>query len=439
MSLSPEVPTFAVPDPALVPVSDHLRRMHPIPPSRMFTIRHALERFRQHHPGQPVYDASQGDGGASLSGVPQPILERALALQLEQGTGYVLPIGPEPIRRLIAEQYWQLDPVLGWGPQNIALAAGGRDALLKAYWAMLHLGHGRQGDVLITTRVPWLSYNWGPYGVGANVLRAPGHMEQAWAYTPEALEETFAFAERFGRKVAALIITSPDNPTGHTLSLEEQIALARLALERGAAFVLFDWIYHHVTETQPYDINQLLAAFEPELRSRLMVLDGITKSLGGSNIRLAWLTASEEVIRFVASRASHGTIPSFFAMAVAQAAIEMGYREAARDIIEPTNASRRWLRSFLQEQGFTFIMGSGYYAFIHVGPWLEAQGWTDSEPLGRYLAEEHGLAVVPGVYFSPDGAEWIRFSYALPPEHTQAAARRLVQALESLLYAPASG
>ncbi len=439
MAWSADEPVFAVPEAALVPVSDHLRRMEPIPPSRMFTIREALQRFRERHPDQLVYDASQGDGGASLAGVPQAVLERAFALQVQQGTAYVLPIGPEPIRRLIAEQYWQLDPALGWGPQNIALAAGGRDALLKAYWAMLHLGHGRQGDVVITTRVPWLSYNWGPYGIGANVLRAPGRMEQAWAYTPEALDATFAYAARYGRKVAALIITSPDNPTGHTLTLEEQIALAHQALERGAAFVLFDWMYHHVTEGQPYDINQLLRAFEPALRERLIVLDGITKSLGGSNIRLAWLTASEQVIRFVAARASHGTIPSFFAMAVAQAAIEMGYREAARTIIEPTNASRRWLRRFLEEQGFTFIMGNGYYTFIHVGPWLEARGWATSEPLGQYLAEEHGLAVVPGVYFSPDGAQWIRFSYALPPEKIQAAARRLVQALEALLAAAPEG
>jgi len=430
--VSPDTPVFAVPDAHLVPVSDHLKRMYPIPPSRMFVIRNSLQKFREKHPGKEVYDASQGDGGASLPGVPRAVLERAFALQLEMGTKYVLPIGPESIRRLIAEQYWQFDPALGWGPQNIVLGAGGRDVLVKAYQAMLALGHGREGDVVVTTRVPWLSYNWGPYGVGANVLRAPGRMENAWAYTPEALEETFAFAARHGRKVAAVIITSPDNPTGNTLSLDEQIALGHKALELGAAFVLYDWIYHHVTEGEPYDINVLLRAFEPDARERIMVLDGITKSLGGSNIRMAWLTAGREVTKFIAARASHSVIPSYFAMAVAQAAIEMGYREAARTIIEPTNASRRWLRPFLEKQGFTFIMGNGYYAFIHVGKWLRLKGWATTEPLGQYLAEEHGLAVVPGVFFSPDGAEWIRFSYAQPPERTQAAARRLVEALQAL-------
>ena len=66
------------------------------------------------------------------------------------------------------------------------------------------------------------------------------------------------------------------------------------------------------------------------------------------------------------------------------------------------------------------ILGKGYYAFIHVGDWLGFRGWTDSEPLGQYLAEEHGVAIVPGAYFSPYGRDWIRFSYATPVERTLA-------------------
>ena len=54
-------------------------------------------------------------------------------------------------------------------------------------------------------------------------------------------------------------------------------------------------------------------------------------------------------------------------------------------------------------------------------------------PEFQYLAEEHGLAVVPGVYFSPFGGEWIRFSYATPPERTIGAARRLLEGLDALV------
>src|SRR5690606_9647756 len=111
---------------------------------------------------------------------------------------------------------------------------------------------------------------------------------------------------------------------------------------------------------------------------------------------------------------------------------EMGYSEACRGIVEPTNTSRRLLEQYLQEQRVRFILGKGYYAFIEVSQWLERKGWADSEPLGQYLAEEHGVAVVPGVYFSPYGAQWIRFSYANAPEYTLGAAQRLMEGLYAL-------
>jgi aspartate/methionine/tyrosine aminotransferase len=428
----PDQPVYAVPEEGLLPVSDHLAHMTPIPPSRMFLINKSLKVYKERYPNGQTFDASQGDGGASLPGVPQQILERAAQLQIEHGSAYDMPYGSDDYRRAVLENYWQLDSDLGLSPQNVLGAVGGRDALVKAYQAMLALGHARQGDLLVVSRVPWISYNWGPYGVGANVLYAPGSAEQGWAYSEDALSECAAYAARSGRKLAGVIITCPDNPTGLTIMPQRQVSLAKAALQAGAAFVLFDWMYHYVTDEEPMNLNTFLRLFDPAERSRLIFLDGITKSLGASNIRNAHLIASEEVVRFIVARASHTVIPSYYSLAVARAAYEMGYAEASRTIIEPTNASRKVLRDFLDSHDFVYILGQGYYAFIHVGRWLRARGWEDSEPLGQYLAEECGLAVVPGAFFSAYGGEWIRFSYATPPERTQGALERLVAGLKSL-------
>src|SRR3990170_3434048 len=169
-----DTPTFAVADSHLVPVSAHLDQLTPVPPSRMFLINKSLRIYSEHNPDSPTFDASQGDGGASLPGAPRSILERAAQMQLEHGTAYDMPYGTDAYRRAVIETYWQLAPGLGIGPANVIGTAGGRDALVKAYQAMLALGHGREGDALVVSRVPWLSYNWGPYGVGANVMWAPG-------------------------------------------------------------------------------------------------------------------------------------------------------------------------------------------------------------------------------------------------------------------------
>lgn len=430
--ISNTTPVFAVDEKHLVPVSDHLQQMMDIPPSRMFLINKSLKVYQEKNPGARIFDASQGDGGASLPGVPRAILERAAQLQIEHGTAYDMPFGTEAYRKAVIEQYWKLDAASGWGPANVLATAGGRDALIKAYQAMLALGHGRQGDLVMVSRVPWISYNWGPYGVGANVLWAPGEPSQGWAYTEEAICESVRFAESKGRKIAGLVITNPDNPTGLTIPVEKQVSLARAALEAGVAFVLFDWMYHYVTDESPMDLNSFLKYFTPEERKRLLFLDGITKSLGGSNIRNCHLIADESVIKFILARASHGVIPPFYSLAVAMAAYEMGYLEAAKTIIEPTNASRVALRKQLTESGLQHIIGKGYYAFINVGEFIKSRGWADTEPLGQYLAENHGVAIVPGAFFSPFGGDWVRFSYATPVERTEGAFQRLMEGLHSL-------
>jgi aspartate aminotransferase len=432
MSISNTTPVFAVDEKNLVPVSEHLRQLADIPPSRMFLINKSLKVYVEKNPGAKVFDASQGDGGASLPGVPKGILERAAQLQIEHGTAYDMPFGTDAYRKSVVEQYWKLDSASGWGPANVLGTAGGRDALVKAYQAMLALGHGRQGDVVMVSRVPWISYNWGPYGVGANVLWTPGDPAQGWAYSEDAIRESVKFAESKGRKIAGIIITNPDNPTGLTIAVEKQVSLAKAALEAGVAFVLFDWMYHYVTDESPMDLNAFLKFFTPEERKRIMFLDGITKSLGASNIRNCHLIADESVIKFIVARASHTVMPSFYSLAVAMAAYEMGFAEAAKSIIEPTNASRVVLKKLLAESGMQHIIGKGYYAFMNVGEFIQAKGWADSEPLGQYLAENHGVAIVPGAFFSPFGNDWIRFSYATPAERTEGAFKRLVEGLESL-------
>ncbi|NUM44596.1 MAG: pyridoxal phosphate-dependent aminotransferase [Anaerolineales bacterium] len=429
---NPDSPMYAYPEDQLFPTGVNLSSLMEIPPSRMFLIKKSLAVYRQNYPGSPTYDASQGDGGASLPGTPPEILLRAAEMQVKQGTAYDNPYGTDAYRKSVIENYWHADASTGLGPKNVLAATGGRDALIKAFQAMLSLSYGCQGDAIIASRVPWISYNWGTYGIGANTLLAPGRAEDGWEYTEEGIRASVEYAARSGRHAAGIIITSPDNPTGRTLTPERQVALAKTALEAGVGFVLFDWIYHYITDEQPIDINAIYAQFTPAERERIMVLDGLTKSLGASNVRSAHLIASEKVIDFIVARASHGVIPPFYSLAVAMVAYEMGFANACKTINEPTNASRKILQAFLSENKFRYILGKGYYAFIDVSEWVDKAGWADTEPMGEYLAREQGLAVVPGIYFSPDGGKWLRFSYAQLPELTQKAGERLVEGLASI-------
>jgi aspartate/methionine/tyrosine aminotransferase len=426
-------PWCVVPEENLVAIDASPGTMAPIPGSRMFEIKEALAVYRKANPEAEMFDASQGDGGASLPGVSREVLEAAAALQMEHGTGYDKPFGTEMFRTAVVEDYWGLNSATGWGPANVLACQGGRDALLKAYDAAQFLGHGRHGDFVVTSRVPWISYNWGPYSVGANVMLAPGDEADGWAMTGQGIRQCADEAARCGgRRVAMVVITSPDNPTGRSLSEDEQLSLAVTCLEAGVPYVLFDWIYHRVTDGECHDVNRFLSRLDPEHRERCIFLDGITKSLGASNIRNAHLLASAPMVKFMQSRASHGVIPSFHSQAVAIAAYRMGFDRASAGIVEPTNRSRAVLSEALDGAGIRHIIGKGYYAFVDVGPWIDRGGFADSGELGAALGERYGMATVPGVYFSRFGSRWLRFSYALPPETTAAAARRLIDSLEGM-------
>ena len=120
-----DTPRFVVPDQNLIPVDPYLTSLYEIPPSRMFIIKLSLKKYREKYGAEAVtYDASQGDGGASLPGVAPEILDRAHEKLKAHGTGYDFPYGTDEFRKAVIEQYWQLDPALGWGPQNVVVTVG---------------------------------------------------------------------------------------------------------------------------------------------------------------------------------------------------------------------------------------------------------------------------------------------------------------------------
>ena len=73
MSISNTTPVFAVDESNLVPVSDHLKQMMDIPPSRMFLINKSLKVYKEKFADSPIFDASQGDGGAGRSEATVPL------------------------------------------------------------------------------------------------------------------------------------------------------------------------------------------------------------------------------------------------------------------------------------------------------------------------------------------------------------------------------
>ncbi len=438
-----------------VPLDRQDRR--PVWPSRMFTIKLELEVYRRDHPGEAVLDASQGDGGMSLGGIPREELAEALAryLPARRTTAYGDPTGRADVRAAIAAAHRLEGRVPGKPADHVVAGDGGRDMLQKWYQFVV-ADTGLSGGSLLVGAAPWGSYTQGPYLSGLNILRAPGDADDGFRLRPEAVDAALERAAAEGWPVAGMVVTSPDNPTGAWTPPEAVARLVEHAVARGVPHVLVDLVYQAVTDATaagaaPDAVPRVLDALSPEARDRVVFLDGLTKSAGASNVRHAHLVCpNPATVRRLKGIATHTVLPNALGEAAALAvygAPEPARHPWVRRVVEPTAASRRLLRERLRAWGFRFIADQGYYAFINAWPWIgrrfpadrplldpdtgeRVERVRDAADLKSWLTTRCGLAVIHGnVFHQPD---FIRFSYANAPEVTRAALDRLHESLAAL-------
>lgn len=421
-------------------------------PSKMFMIKLELDKFVQHNPGKEIFDASQGDGGLSLGGIPKEELAEALKSFLPETrtTQYGDPVGSLRVRKAIFENYYRFDQNTGLTPENIIIGDGGRDILQKWYQAILQ-SSGTYGGNILVSAAPWGSYPEAVYINGFNLICAPGNPDNAFKITPEGIDAALEFSATDGRRIAGIILTSPDNPTGNYLNYEELITLVEYATQKHIDYILIDLIYQAVTDPEIgcYDINKIYKAISPEAKMRVCFMDGLTKKAGASNLRNAHLVCgSVAIAKKIKGIATHTILPNV----IGESAAWEIYRHEKplehpwiKRVVQPTAESRKIVKNFFTQLHYKFICDQGYYAFVNIFPWLgkkipkECELKIDNNPiqyidnveiLKSYLATKWGIAVIHGSVFKQP--HFIRFSYANTPEYTAGAIQRFHQALSNL-------
>ncbi|OGL97299.1 hypothetical protein A2318_01410 [Candidatus Uhrbacteria bacterium RIFOXYB2_FULL_45_11] len=434
------------PETAHIPQEPSFRRQLPV--SNMFLIKQELGTFERNHPNTPTYDASQGDGGATLGGVPSEELAKALLsfAPKTQTTAYGRPNGDSRVRTVLLENYWNLDTI-GFTPDQILVTDGGRDALQKWYQA-IHMLTGKIGLTVVTSAAPWISYAHGTYVNGFNLLCAPAQSKTNLCMSPDGITEAINIAGH----ADALIITTPDNPTGKWYSPAEIKALIERARFHGINYILVDLMYQLVIDDDVplYNWSDMLLSLSAVDRACVTLLDGLTKSVGASNIRMAHLVCgSDKLAKTIQSIASHTVLPNFLGEACAlevYSSSDVRNHPWVKRITERTSASRNIFRREMIAHGYNFIADQGYYAFVDVTKWLHRSLRPDQffngalanttmsietvKDLGSYLACNHGIAIVHGTPFLQPN--YIRFSYAQDPATTIAAIERFDRALKSI-------
>lgn len=347
--------------------------------------------------------------GESDETTPEFIREAAIESLRAGETFYAHNLGLPELREGIAAYTGALHRPVAAG--RIAVTSGGVNALMLAVQALVD-----PGDEVVAVTPVWPNLTAQPLILGARLrtvsLRPDGG---AWKLDLPTLLQAVTPATRL------LVLNAPNNPTGWTLSREEQSAI--LAHCRGTGtWILADEVYERLYyEASPKGCApSFLDIAEPD--DRLVVAHSFSKSFLMTGWRLGWLVMPPALVEPMGKLIEFNTsCASVFTQRGAIAALARADEVTPR-VVEHLKACRDTLVPRLQQlpQVQVSPAAGGMYAFFRL------QGHDDSLATAKRLVVEAGLGLAPGSAFAPEAEGWLRWCFASRDRE------RLVQGVERL-------
>src|SRR5690348_16646837 len=324
---------------------------------------------------------------------------------------YAITWGAKSLRNAIAEKFQRTQGVSVDPEREITVCCGSTEAMMSAMMAIIN-----PGDEVVVFE-PFYE-NYGPDAIlsGASPrfvrLRAPD-----WTFDPDELSRAFS------NKTKALILNTPNNPTGKVFTRAE-IETIRDMCVRWNAFLITDEIYEHML----YDGAQHISMASIDgMRDRTVTINALSKTYSVTGWRVGWAIAPPEVT------ASVRKVHDFLTVGAAAPLQEAGakalrfpgsyYETLAREYAH----RRERLTGILSAAGFRCFRPRGAY---YIMADISAFGFPDDTAFAKYLVEDIGVACVPGSSFfrdPADGKSIVRFTFCKREDTLAAAAERLAK------------
>ena len=339
---------------------------------------------------------------------PDLIKEEARRAIADGVNQYAITWGADRLREAIAahqaEHYGlDVDP-----DREVTVACGATEAMASTFLALVNPGE----EVVVPE--PFYE-NYGPDAelCGADPVFVP--LDGDRRIDPDRLEEAFSDRTR------AMVLNTPNNPTGRVFDRAEMKAVAELC-RRHDAYVFTDEIYEHIW----YEGEHVSMASLPGMRERTVTVSGASKTFSITGWRIGWIVAPPEptdAIRKVHDFLTVGA-PAPLQEGVAAGLEELGdgyYEKLERDY----RRRREILHEGLTEAGFRCSRPEGAYYVL--ADFSDVSDLPDDE-FARWLTSEVGVAPVPGSSFFSEperGRSLVRFAFCKTEETLEKAADRL--------------
>jgi aminotransferase len=264
--------------------------------------------------------------------------------------------------------------------------------------------------------------NYGPDAIisGAKPVFIPLQPPH-WNFDPDQLKAAF------NHKTKALILNTPNNPTGKVFTRDELSLIAQLCIEHDV-YVFSDEIYEHIIYTNTPHIS---IASLPGMSERTVTISGLSKTFSVTGWRLGYCVATAEITNAIRKTHDFLTVgaphPLQMAAAAALSLPESYYQQLQRDYLHRKNI----FLPYLKNSGLTVYEPEGaYYVMTDISP----LGWKDDTAFVKKMIETIGVSAVPGSsFYAPKeiGKTMVRFMFAKRDETLHAAGERLTR-LKSL-------
>ncbi len=341
---------------------------------------------------------------------PEPIVAAGVTTLQAGETHYTSNSGLIELRQALNLHMTKLYNVAYDPEMEILVTVGVSEALYLAMAATLD-----PGDEIIFAEPCFVAYDSTSRMVGATPVTVSTTPDTEFQVTAEAIE--VAITER----TKALLLASPNNPTGAVIDRERLAAIAEVAAKHDLV-VISDEIYDRLV----YGTTHTCFASLPGMRERTVVLQGFSKDYAMTGWRVGYLAGPAELV------AEMRKLHQYLIMSAptssqwaALKALEVGdpFVEAMR---AEYDRRRRLIVGGLNDLGLTCTEPKGaFYAF----PCIKSTGMDDNEFADQLLQEEQ-VAVIPGSAFGPSGAGFVRMAYATAYAKIEIALERIGRFVE---------